>query len=73
MKILIGLLLIGITVAIGMYTSRRKFNRRNEMGVEQFTSYRSMVKARTVEGALNLFAGFTGAIGIFVFMAGVIW
>ena len=34
--------------------ARMKFNRRNELGVEQFTSYGQMVRARWVQWGMRL-------------------
>ena len=51
MYAVIGIILIGFTIALGVYYDRKQFMRRNAAGVEEFQSYGHKAKARVEEGA----------------------
>ena len=67
-----GLLFLGIGIAIQLYIGRRQFYRRNQAGIEEFSSYGKAVAATAFESLL----GFVGGIlivlgGLFVLIFGI--
>lgn len=81
MAVIVGDLVAGaILVGAGMYGShvvgRRAFERTNAAGIQEFQSYGSMVRVRSLEGlitSLSMIGKIVGAIFLFLgfFFAGV--
>ncbi|MCX2681007.1 molybdenum ABC transporter permease [Galbibacter sp. EGI 63066] len=61
-----GILLLAIGIVIRYIISRRKFNRRNPAGLEQFTSFERSIGVRIIELIFSL----TGAI--FILTGGIL-
>ncbi|MRR35447.1 hypothetical protein EG829_12360 [bacterium] len=69
----LAILLVPAGLVLMIWTSRRRFNRRNVAGVEEFSSYGQSVGSRLLEGlvdrvgilllAIGLFAGFAAGYG----------
>lgn len=53
----IGVALLGFGAWGGIRLNRHAFERRNTHGVEEFSSYNGMLKARAKEGAIGFFFG----------------
>jgi|GEM_PF-2227169 len=56
MKLLLGLILIGLAVYINAWIGKRRFNRRNNAGIEEFEGYWASVRSETAE-RLAIFIG----------------
>lgn len=50
MMLALGVLALGVGIALSFYVSARRFNRRNGMGLELYTSYGASVGIRAYEG-----------------------
>ena len=67
-----GLLFLGIGIAIRLYVGRRQFYRRNEAGIEEFSSYSKAVVATTFESLLGLVGGTLTVLGgLFALVYGI--
>ena len=53
MYIFIGIMLIALTALSEFIMARQQFYRRNIVGIEEFKSYRKMVKVKAEEGMLK--------------------
>lgn len=60
---LIGFVLIASAIAGYCWIEKRKFYRRNHAGVQEFDSYGSSLKARTIEGFVNFLVGMSAIVG----------
>lgn len=70
----LAILLIPAGLVLMVWTSRRRFNRRNFAGVEEFSSYGQSVGSRLVEGLVDRVGILLFAIGLFAgFAAGYGW
>jgi hypothetical protein len=65
----ISLLLIGLFIRLAI--GRRRFNRRNAFGIQQFQSYDQNLVTRSGEGCAGLFANFLILAGILFMLAGL--
>lgn len=63
---LIGIALLVIGAILGFQRRRRKFDRTNEFGVEQFQSYGGKLGARFKDGLLGLASIFLVSSGILI-------
>jgi type II secretory pathway pseudopilin PulG len=71
---LIGILATLAGVALLMWTGRRRFNRRNVAGVQEFSSYGQSVGHRLAESLVDSFGGLVMAVGLLaLFGAGYTW
>ncbi|WP_034636054.1 hypothetical protein [Desulfovibrio cuneatus] len=64
MYAVIGITLIVFTIASGFYLDRQQFNRKNIAGVQEFSSYGSLVKTRIIEGTIKAMSIASGLAGI---------
>jgi hypothetical protein len=48
----VGIVLLAVAGLLAYWKQKRKFDRTNQYGVEQFPSYGRKVRARTMEGLL---------------------
>ena len=71
---LIGILTTPAGVALLMWAGRRRFNRRNFAGVQEFSSYGQSAGHRLAEGLADSFGGLVMAVGLLaLFAAGYAW
>lgn len=54
--IILGIVCLSLSITIYIFVGRRKFNRRNQSGIETFSSYSKSVITRFGEGFLKLLA-----------------
>lgn len=60
----IGIILIIFAIALGFVFDRQRFNRRNQVGIEEFESYGKMMKIKAEEGAAKAAGTAAALIGI---------
>ncbi len=70
--IILGIVCLSLSIAIYIFVGRRKFNRRNQSGIETFSSYSKSAITRFGEGflkllALALFLAGTGLMGLWYY------
>ena len=49
----VGMFLLAVAALLAYWKRKRKFDRTNQYGIEQFPSYGRKVRARTTEGVLG--------------------
>lgn len=59
-----GALLVLLGFAMRMFVERRRFYRRNDMGIEEFSSYWKAVVLGTTETGLYLLGGLVRIAGV---------
>jgi hypothetical protein len=62
----LGLVLTVIGLGLGLWNRKRKFDRTNRAGVEQFRSYAAKVVATTFDGLLYWIALALLFVGLFI-------
>ena len=68
----IGLALLGICVYGSLKLNRRAFYRRNNLGIEEFSTYGDMLKIKVKEGAIGVALGICGLAGLVsLFIGGI--
>ena len=66
---LVGVVATAAGIAMLMWAGRRRFNRRNFAGVQEFSSYGQAVGRRLVEALADSFGGVVMAIGLLALFA----
>lgn len=71
--IIIGIVLLGVCIYGSLWLKRRAFYRRNEAGIEVFSTYGESLKIKAKEGLISLGCGICALAGIACFfVAGLI-
>lgn len=68
----IGIILILLGIGIRYQIGKRRFNRRNIAGIEQFTSYKKLVTTRTGEGFARFMANLLIFLGILLLLGSIL-
>ena len=69
----IGIALLGVVAYLNIWLGRRKFNRRNDAGIEEFSGgYNGYLKTKAIEGAVFVGGVLTGLAGVTSILIGLI-
>lgn len=64
--ILVGVILLAAGALLAFWERKRRFDRRNEFGVERFSSYWAKLRAGTVDSVVGVAAVILLSAGVFL-------
>lgn len=70
--VIIGIVCIGVAIWGNMWVSRREFYRRNQMGIQEFDGFGSMIRTTAAEKFVRIATGLIGIGGVFVMSFGLL-